>query len=119
VAPLRGALRALGNISFANTLPVAITSILGATRNLVRSIFPVIHMNRQPNPGPATGVGQPKRGIGQMENLIRIVFTVLLWALLSVAVIWLPAWWLRNNLISAKLGLPTLTLIESTGLSAK
>ena len=51
-----------------------------------------------------------------MENIIRVIVIGLAWVGLSMMAIWLPTWWLWNNLISPKFGLPPLSFWESAGL---
>jgi len=51
-----------------------------------------------------------------MENLIRVVFLVLPWLILSLLAVWIPSWWLWNNLVSPIFDLPSLSFVESTGL---
>lgn len=51
-----------------------------------------------------------------MESMIRVVLIGLAWVGLSMMAIWLPAWWLWNELVSPIFGLPLLSFWESAGL---
>ncbi len=51
-----------------------------------------------------------------MENMIRLAIVALPWLLLSLLAVWIPSWWLWNNLVSPIFNLPALSFVESTGL---
>jgi hypothetical protein len=53
-----------------------------------------------------------------METLIRTVFVAAAWFLLSLVLVWLPAWWLWNNVLVTTFGLPQLTFLQCVGLLA-
>ena len=51
-----------------------------------------------------------------METLIRFFFIVGAWLLLSAVLVWLPAWWLWQNIMVAAFGLAQLTFLQCVGL---
>jgi hypothetical protein len=53
-----------------------------------------------------------------MEIIVRIVVIGLAWVGLSLMVIWLPAWWLWNYLVSPKFGLPPMSFGKAPDMEA-
>lgn len=51
-----------------------------------------------------------------MIAFARAMLVATSWLLISLFVIWLPAWWLWNHLISPAFGLPVLSLAQSSGM---
>lgn len=51
-----------------------------------------------------------------METLIRFFFVVCAWLLLSAVLVWLPAWWLWQNIMVTVFGLAQLTFLQCVGL---
>ena len=51
-----------------------------------------------------------------MEDIVRVVAIGLAWVGLSMMAIWLPTWWLWNDLVSSQFGLPPLSFWENTGI---
>ncbi len=51
-----------------------------------------------------------------METLVRIILTVGAWLLLSAVLVWLPAWWLWQNVMVTAFGLAQLTFLQCVGL---
>ena len=51
-----------------------------------------------------------------MESNVRVVVIGLAWVGLSMMAIWLPTWWLWNNLVPPIPSLPPLSFWENAGL---